>query len=147
LLAKTNSTRFLTYDDHSGKISTNGNVINTRTSWSFLVKADNFTARNISFQNDAGFSAGQAVAMESDGDKAVFHNCRFIGFQDVLFTNSDKSRQYYQHCYIEGTTDFIFGSATVWFEQCHIHSKRIHTLLRHQHPKKNNMAMFLMSVF
>jgi pectinesterase len=114
----------LTYDDHSGKVSPKGDVINTRTSCSFLVKADNFTARNICFQNDAGFSAGQAVAVESDGDKAVFDNCRFLGFQDVLFTNNDKSRQYYQHCYIEGTTDFIFGSSTVWFEQCHIHSKK-----------------------
>lgn len=114
----------LTYDDHTGKVSPKGDSINTRSSWSFLIKADNFSAANITFQNDAGFTAGQAVAMESDGDKAVFNNCRFIGFQDVLFTNSEKSRQYYKNCYIEGTTDFIFGSATVWFEQCHIHSKK-----------------------
>lgn len=114
----------LTYDDHTGKISLAGDTINTRTSWSFKIKADNFAASNISFQNDAGFSAGQAVAVESDGDKAVFKNCRFIGNQDVLFTNNDNSRQYYNNCYIEGTTDFIFGSSTVWFEQCHIHSKK-----------------------
>ncbi len=114
----------LTYDDHSGKTSPKGNIINTHSSWSFLVKADNFTARDITFQNDAGFTAGQAVAVESDGDKAIFDNCRFIGFQDVLFTNSDKSRQYFRHCYIEGTTDFIFGSSTAWFEKCHIHSKK-----------------------
>jgi pectinesterase len=114
----------LTYDDHTGKVSPKGDTINTRTSWSFLIKADNFTASNITFQNDAGFSAGQAVAVESDGDKAIFNNCRFVGNQDVLFTNNQKSRQYYQQCYIEGTTDFIFGSATVWFEQCHIHSKK-----------------------
>jgi pectinesterase len=114
----------LTYDDHTGKVSPTGDTINTRNSWSFLIKADNFTASNISFQNDAGFSAGQAVAVESDGDKAIFDNCRFTGNQDVLFTNSDKSRQYYQQCYIEGTTDFIFGSATVWFEQCRIHSRK-----------------------
>lgn len=114
----------LTYDDHTGKLSPAGDTINTRTSWSFLLKADNFTACNITFQNDAGFTAGQAVAMEADGDKLIFTNCRFIGNQDVLFTNSEKSRQYYEHCYIEGTTDFIFGSATVWFEQCHVHSKK-----------------------
>lgn len=114
----------LTYDDHSGKSSPAGEIINTHSSWSFRVTANNFTARNITFRNDAGFSAGQAVAMESNGDKAIFDNCRFIGNQDVLFTNSDKSRQYYSHCYIEGTTDFIFGSATVWFEQCHIHSRK-----------------------
>lgn len=114
----------LTYDDHTGKLSPKGDTINTRTSWSFKILADNFTASNISFQNDAGFSAGQAVAVECNGDKAMFNNCRFTGNQDVLFTNSSTSRQYYQHCYIEGTTDFIFGSATVWFEQCHIHSKK-----------------------
>lgn len=114
----------LTYDDHPGKKSTNGETINTRTSWSFKVMADNFTAKNITFRNDAGFSAGQAVAMESDGDKAVFKNCRFIGNQDVLFTNNPESRQYYEDCYIEGTTDFIFGSSTAWFERCHIHSKK-----------------------
>ncbi len=114
----------LTYDDHSGKVAPDGKIINTHSSWSFLVKADNFTARNITFQNDAGFTAGQAVAVESDGDKVFFDNCRFIGFQDVLFTNSDKSRQYFRHCYIEGTTDFIFGSATAWFQKCHIHSKK-----------------------
>ncbi|MEO5562826.1 MAG: pectinesterase family protein [Chitinophagaceae bacterium] len=117
-------TTILTYNDHTGKISPKGDTINTRTSWSFLIKADNFSATNITFQNDAGFTAGQAVAVESDGDKAIFKNCRFIGNQDILFTNNEKSRQYYENCYIEGTTDFIFGSSTVWFQQCHIHSKK-----------------------
>lgn len=114
----------LTYDDHTGKIAANGDVINTRTSYSFLLKANDFTAKNITFQNDAGFTAGQAVAAEIDGDRAVFYNCRFVGFQDVLFTNNDTSRQFYKNCYIEGTTDFIFGSSTVWFQHCHIHSKK-----------------------
>jgi pectinesterase len=114
----------LTFDDHTGKVSQIGDTINTKTSYSFLIKANNFTAQNITFQNEAGFSAGQAVALESDGDKAQFFNCRFIGNQDVLFTNNENSRQYYKDCYIEGTTDFIFGSATVWFDDCHIHSKK-----------------------
>lgn len=117
-------TTILTYDDHTGKVSPKGDTINTRTSYSFLLKANNFSAQNISFQNNAGFSAGQAVAAEIDGDKATFYNCRFLGFQDVLFTNSDTSRQYYKDCYIEGTTDFIFGSATVWFQHCTIYSKK-----------------------
>jgi pectinesterase len=112
----------LTYNDHTGKLSPKGDTINTRTSWSFKILADDFTASNITFQNDAGFAAGQAVAVECDGDKARFHNCRFMGYQDVLFINN--GRQYFQQCYIEGTTDFIFGSATAWFDQCHIHSKK-----------------------
>jgi pectinesterase len=124
LIGENKFNTILTFDDHTGKVSANGETVNTRTSWSFKIQGDNFTARNISFQNDAGFTAGQAVAVESDGDKAAFYDCRFVGFQDVLFTNNDHSRQYYKNCYIEGTTDFIFGSATVWFEGCHIHSKK-----------------------
>lgn len=130
----------LTYDDHNGKISPNGDSINTRTSWSFKILADNFTAKNITFQNDAGFTAGQAVAVESNGDKAAFFNCRFIGNQDVLFTNSDKSRQYYESCYIEGTTDFIFGSSTVWFEKCHIHSKKNSHVTAASTPKEKEFG-------
>lgn len=130
----------LTYDDHTGKVSSTGDTINTRTSWSFMIKAGNFTAKNITFENDAGFNAGQAVAVESDGDKSIFKNCRFIGNQDVLFTNSDRSRQYYEHCYIEGTTDFIFGSSTVWFEQCHIHSKKNSHVTAASTPKEKEFG-------
>ena len=114
----------ITYDDHTGKISPKGDTINTRTSATFVVNADNFSAENITIQNDAGFTAGQAVGLESDGDKAYFYNCRITGNQDILFTNNDNSRQYFKDCYIEGTTDFIFGSSTVWFEHCHIQSKK-----------------------
>ena len=88
------------------------------------MRADNFTAENISFENNAGMTAGQAVAVQVYGDKAVFNNCRFLGFQDVLYTINPKSRQFYKNCYIEGTTDFIFGAATAWFEKCHVHSRR-----------------------
>lgn len=114
----------LTYDDHPGKLSPQGDSIDTRSSYSFRIKGNDFSARDITFRNDAGFSAGQAVAVEVQGDKARFINCRIIGNQDILFLNSEKSRQYYQDCYIEGTTDFIFGAATAWFEACHIHSKK-----------------------
>jgi pectin methylesterase-like acyl-CoA thioesterase len=124
LLGEDKSKTVLTYDDHTGKISAGGDTVNTRTSYSFLIRGNHFRAENISFCNDAGFAAGQAVAVEVRGDQAVFVNCRFIGNQDVLFTNADDSRQYYRDCYIEGTTDFIFGSATAWFEHCHVHSKK-----------------------
>jgi pectinesterase len=127
----------LSYNDHTGKIAPNGATINTYSSESFLMKANQFTAINISFRNNAGFDSGQAVAIQSYGDKAIFRNCRFIGFQDVLFTPNPESRQYYEHCYIEGTTDFIFGAATVWFEQCHIHSKKNSHVTAASTPKEH----------
>lgn len=124
IIGQDNFKTILTYDDHTGKVTRDGDTVNTKSSYSFLIKANDFTAKNITIQNDAGFTAGQAVALESDGDKAQFYNCRFVGYQDVLFTNNENSRQYYKDCHIEGTTDFIFGSSTVWFEHCHIHSKK-----------------------
>ena len=48
----------LTFDDHAGKVTRNGDTINTRTSASFLVRGDNFTAENLTIQNDAGLTAG-----------------------------------------------------------------------------------------
>lgn len=114
----------LTYDDHAGKPLASGDTINTRSSWSCLLKGDDCSISNITFENSAGFSAGQAVAVEADGDRIQFYNCRFTGNQDVLFTNNDNGRLYFEGCYIEGTTDFIFGSSTAWFERCHIHSKK-----------------------
>lgn len=53
----------------------------------------------------------------------MFENCRFLGFQDTLYPHGRNSRQYYKNCYIEGTTDFIFGWSTAVFEDCEIYSK------------------------
>ena len=127
----------LTYDDHTGKVSPRGDTINTRTSASFVVKADDFYAENICFQNDAGFTAGQAVGLEIQGDRAVVYNCRITGNQDILFTSGETSRQYYRDCYIEGSTDFIFGAATAWFERCHIHSKKNSHITAASTPKEH----------
>ena len=124
LVGESRFNTILTYDDHPGLRAPNGDSINTRNSYSFRVNADDFSASNITFRNDAGFSAGQAVAVEARGDRLLFESCRIIGNQDILFLNNERSRQYYQNCYIEGTTDFIFGAATAWFSRCQIHSKK-----------------------
>lgn len=77
---------------------------------------------NITFQNTSG-PVGQAVACLVVGDRTHFKKCRFLGFQDTLYTWGADSRQYYEECYIEGTVDFIFGASTAVFHRCHIHSK------------------------
>lgn len=114
----------LTYNNHTGSISPKGDTINTYTSATFFLQASDFKAVNLTFENSAGFTAGQAVAVFAFGDRLAFDNCRFLGFQDVLFCSGPNSRQYYRNCYIEGTTDFIFGPATVVFQDCRIHSKK-----------------------
>jgi len=92
----------------------------TRLSFSTYVNAGDFHAENITFENSYG-TGSQAVALFVNADRAVFHHCRFLGWQDTLFANG--GRQYYEDCYIEGHVDFIFGTATAVFENCLIHSK------------------------
>ncbi|HYF67457.1 MAG TPA: pectinesterase family protein [Ohtaekwangia sp.] len=118
LIGEDASSTIITFDDYSGK-----GEINTFTSWTFKVMGNDFYAENITFQNSAG-PVGQAVALHIEADRSMFKNCRFIGNQDTIYTGGEKSRQYFLDCYIEGTTDFIFGAATVVLENCTIHSKK-----------------------
>jgi pectinesterase len=118
-----NST-ILTFDNHAGIKLPNGDSLNTRTCASTFIYGNNFSAKNITFENSAGFTAGQAVAVRIEGDRASFFNCKFLGNQDVLFLSGNDVKHYFEKCYIEGTTDFIFGSATAVFKNCTIHSKK-----------------------
>jgi pectinesterase len=109
----------ISYSDHVGMPG-----ITTPSSFSVLVQANDFTAENVTFENAAGYTAGQAVALNVEGDRAIFQHCRMVGNQDVLLLATGGSRQYYQDCYIEGTTDFIFGASTGVFDHCVIKSKK-----------------------
>jgi pectinesterase len=95
-----------------------GKPIGTFRTPSTTIDADDFTAENLTFENSAG-PFGQALAIRVDGDRATFRNCRFLGNQDTILLN--RGRQYFEDCYIAGTTDFIFGGATAFFENCDIH--------------------------
>ena len=112
----------ITYDDYASKKNSAGENIGTSGSSGFIVTANDFKAKNITFENSAG-PVGQAVAVRVDGDRIIFDNCKFLGFQDTLYPRSTTSRQYYKNCYIEGTIDFIFGASTVVFDQCEIFAK------------------------
>ncbi|RYY99300.1 MAG: pectin esterase [Chitinophagaceae bacterium] len=114
----------LTFDNHAGTRLPNGDTLNTWTCASAFVYGNDFSAENLTFRNDAGFTAGQAVALRVEGNRAAFRNCRMTGFQDVLFLSGSGVKHYFRDCYIEGTTDFIFGAATAVFKNCHIHSKK-----------------------
>lgn len=113
----------LTYDGFANKKNVFGEKMGTSGSSGCYIYAPDFYAENITFENSSG-PVGQAVACFVSADRAFFKNCRFLGFQDTLYTYSKQSRQYYEDCYIEGTVDFIFGWSTAVFNRCHIHSKR-----------------------
>ena len=100
-----------------------GEKLGTPASSTVLVRADNFTAENVTFENTAG-NHGQALAMYITGDRGVFRHCRFLGWQDTLRADSPRggvSRQYFEDCNIVGHVDFIYAAGTAVFNRCHIH--------------------------
>lgn len=110
--------------------------LGTFESYTLKVQGDGFEMENMTLVNDAmthhnpnwrqdrknNAKVAQAVALHSEADRCVYRNCRILGFQDTVYTGGDHSRQIFWRCYIEGTVDYIFGPATVWFEQCRLHS-------------------------
>jgi len=112
----------ITYDDHSGKLDpVTGNEHGTFTSHTVIVKGADIHFNNLTIANSS-CNEGQAVALHVEGDRFVAEDCAIIGCQDTLYTATEGGRQFYKNCYIEGTTDFIFGQATVVFQGCEIHS-------------------------
>jgi pectinesterase len=122
LLGEDLKSTILTYDNYASKKNSFGEEMGTSGSSSFYIYGGDFSAENITFENSSG-PVGQAVAVWVAGDKAHFKNCRFLGFQDTLYTYGAGSREFFENCYIEGTTDFIFGSATAYFQSCEIFCK------------------------
>jgi pectinesterase len=112
----------LTYDDYATKKNRFGEDLGTAGSSSFYLFGQDVTAENITFQNSSG-PVGQALAIWVGGDRSKFINCRFLGFQDTIYTDHN-ARQYYKNCYIEGTVDFIFGPSTAVFDDCEIFCKK-----------------------
>ena len=115
-----------------------GETIGTFRTYTLKVDGNDFICENLTVSNDAmthcnpswwtdkknDAGVAQAVALHVEADRALFRNCRFLGFQDTIFTGNTEGRELFVDCYIEGTVDFIFGPATVWFERCRVHALR-----------------------
>ncbi|HEX2629649.1 MAG TPA: pectinesterase family protein [Chitinophagaceae bacterium] len=127
LKGESRDSTIITYDDHAGKRLAvrdeflKQDSIRTYTSYTVLIEGNDCRLENLTVRNTAG-RVGQAVALHVEGDRFSAFNCKLLGNQDTLYAATQNSRQYYENCFIEGTTDFIFGEATVVFVNCDIKS-------------------------
>lgn len=116
----------ISYNDYSGKpfrgIDVTGDTkFSTYTSYTLFIQGNDCSIENLTVENTAG-RIGQAVALHTEGDRVVVKNCSILGNQDTLYLAKGGTRNYFENCYINGTTDFIFGAATAYFYNCTIES-------------------------
>ncbi|KOM39442.1 hypothetical protein LR48_Vigan03g282400 [Vigna angularis] len=86
------------------------------------VVGDGFIAKGITFENSAGPSKHQAVALRSGADFSAFYQCSFVAYQDTLYVHS--LRQFYRECDVYGTVDFIFGNAAAVLQNCNLYARK-----------------------
>lgn len=123
----------ISYDNYARKCWPYSDMpIGTSGSASLYVHSSEVTFEDLTISNTAGEGKdiGQAVALMTNGDHLTFRRCRILGNQDTIYTYGHSNakgitcRNYFEDCYIEGTTDFIFGPSVAYFENCTIHSKK-----------------------
>lgn len=106
-------------------ISGSKNVLQNMTTFhtaSFAATGAGFIARDMTFENSAGPSKHQAVALRVGADHSVVYRCNIIGYQDTLYVHSN--RQFFRECDVYGTVDFIFGNAAVVFQNCSLYARK-----------------------
>ena len=134
----------ISYDDYALDLMEDGSKRGTFRTYTLFIDTHDVTLQHLTIENVSGDSAthGQAIALYADGDRLMIDSCRLLGHQDTLFTGPlpekerqpggfigpkqfaprINGRQYYKNCYICGDIDFIFGSATAYFEHCTLES-------------------------
>jgi pectin methylesterase-like acyl-CoA thioesterase len=135
----------ITWDDHANinadisPLTANGTPqkIGTFRTFTLKIQGSRITLKNITIENNSA-RLGQAVALHTEGDRLTFINCRFLGHQDTIYTGNAQTRLLFKNCYIEGTTDFIFGPSTAWFEDCHIFCKADSYITAASTPKESS---------
>ena len=122
----------VSWNDHASETGPTGHRLGTSGSSTVYFGGEGWTVRHMTFENTAG-RVGQAVAVQCLATNLRFIGCRFLGNQDTLYLYgvgnrdgervAENARIRFEGCYIEGTTDFIFGSAAALFRRCEIRSK------------------------
>lgn len=151
LIGEDANTTIIRYNDGARKLREDGSEYGTFNSGTVYFAGSDIYVENLTIENFAGNGniAGQAVAAYITSDRTCFRKCRFIGYQDTIYTGDLKpgimkhlmfpdfftnsvvpiyrnlTRNYFDQCYIEGDVDFIFGSSTAYFNRCEIFSKRL----------------------
>lgn len=139
--SKTGETK-ISNADYSYKMHADGLLYNTFRTQTVMILGDHVTLSHLSIENASGrgLTIGQAVALTLYGNHTRLDHITLIGCQDTLFIGplpkdlcerydhflpleerkSLPSEHLITNSTIYGDVDFIFGSGTAYFSNCHI---------------------------
>ncbi|MBN2365237.1 MAG: pectin esterase [Calditrichaeota bacterium] len=136
-LGESRDETIISYDASGDSPDPQGGTYGTWGSFTLRITAPDFRAENLTIENGFDYPANaakldddptkvqnpQAVALMTDAgsDRAVFRNCKIVGYQDTMFANA--GRHYFYQCQIMGHVDFIFGAGQAVFHDCDIVSR------------------------
>lgn len=120
LIGEEKENTIITHDDYFDKINSGRN--STFFTATLQIDGDDFYASNLTIKNTAGASNHQALAVGINANRVKIENCNIEGHQDTFYATGEGHCVYIKSCLISGTTDYIFGEATVLFDKCEIRS-------------------------
>ncbi|QNA44251.1 pectinesterase family protein [Lacibacter sediminis] len=136
LIGENMAETIISYDNYSGKANPAGGTYGTSTCGTMIINAADVMLMNLSVENATGYGINanalvpapgdgpQAVAVYTTSDRVVFYNCRMNSGQDTYYGGNNRgTRVYMKNSYIDGNTDFIFGSSTIIFDTCVIYPR------------------------
>jgi pectinesterase len=126
------ATTILTFNLQANVLGPDGKKIGTFKSSSTYAESDDFEADEITFANSTPRDIGQALAISCLGDRQIFRRCRFLGWQDTIYTNHGSSpaaeapipkpttAPATQTAIVPATTEPVPSANRLYFEDCHI---------------------------
>ena len=121
----------------------NRELFNSGTANRVMVKnyGSRFRMYNMTFHNTAPDNSGQAETMRNDALQCLAQNCKYKSYQDTLLLNSGQT--YFNNCYIEGDTDYIWGAGTAYFDKCELYSMSTQSYVTQPRAAQNVNGLFL----
>jgi len=88
----------------------------------FYTLGYDITMKNLKLVNSTPQGGSQAEALKVAGLRFIFWNGELDSLQDTIMVSNGGDQAYFQDSLIQGNVDYVWGSGTVYFNNCEIRS-------------------------
>ena len=88
----------------------------------FSTVGNDITMKNLKLVNSTPQGGSQAEALKVTGLRFIFWNGELDSLQDTIMVSNDGDQAYFLDSLVQGNVDYVWGSGTVYFDNCEIRS-------------------------